>query len=339
MGTKTAVLPWNPIKAYFKDGTNRWTKDDFFRYINFSKQLNPVIISPFENKRWKKFNTKILPVKSKQGFVQKCREENVELVYTYKCDRHYHLGINMAYEAKKQLDIPLLAMAFNTKRDGPIPDSLKEADRIDAISKAVYEYLYSQGVKEQKLKKVPIGRKADVFKPIDTSDNEIFTILSVAVNASERKNFDNMVKAFKKVENIHWKLIGGMSKTAISSEYQLDNSPNISILGKVSRKKLVEEYNKSDAFYLPSRWEGQGLVFVESLLCDTPVITSDRPPMNDIIISESTGTLADPENIEDIAKKIEKAQKSSFNGCRERGLMWSWKNIQPQREKLIEEII
>ena len=59
--------------------------------------------------------------------------------------------------------------------------------------------------------------------------------------------------------------------------------------GDLSFDKIAEMTRSADISVLPSRWEGLGIPFYESLACGVPVITVDNYPMNEIISHKYNG--------------------------------------------------
>ena len=75
-------------------------------------------------------------------------------------------------------------------------------------------------------------------------------------------------------------------------------------MGGVQKQNLPDFYSWADIYALPTLWEGLGRAQIESLACGTPVITSNYPPMTEIVKDKENGLLADPKSAEDFAKKI-----------------------------------
>jgi GT2 family glycosyltransferase len=75
-------------------------------------------------------------------------------------------------------------------------------------------------------------------------------------------------------------------------------------LVRVPNRELPAWMRWADALVLPSLWEGFGTVIIEALACGTPVITSNRGCMKELVIDRWDGLHCDPENVPDIARAI-----------------------------------
>lgn len=83
----------------------------------------------------------------------------------------------------------------------------------------------------------------------------------------------------------------------------------IIVIEDVSDDVLPFYYNASDIFVFPSLKEGFGLELVEAHLSGNIIVTTDRPPMNDLIVPEATLLAKNPEDPAEIASLIDKASR------------------------------
>ncbi len=74
--------------------------------------------------------------------------------------------------------------------------------------------------------------------------------------------------------------------------------------GRVPADELAAYYNLSDAFIMPSRGEGFGIVFLEALACGKPVIAGNGDGARDALLDGELGWLVDPEDSPAMARAI-----------------------------------
>jgi glycosyltransferase involved in cell wall biosynthesis len=71
--------------------------------------------------------------------------------------------------------------------------------------------------------------------------------------------------------------------------------------GEVTAEDLEQLYSQADIFFVPSRYESFGIIFVEAMRCYLPVLTLDIGGARDIVEHGVTGLLAEAENTEQLA--------------------------------------
>lgn len=97
---------------------------------------------------------------------------------------------------------------------------------------------------------------------------------------------------------------------AAAEKDKADMPPNMYDLGKLNQQQVIEEMQKADVFLFPSRNEGFGLVVAEAMSCGLPVITSNIPPLTELITTEKTGFLCNIDDTEDFVEKIRSLKKT-----------------------------
>jgi glycosyltransferase involved in cell wall biosynthesis len=83
---------------------------------------------------------------------------------------------------------------------------------------------------------------------------------------------------------------------------QLGLGDRVRFLGYVSNDQLVELYRKATAFIYPSLYEGFGLPAIEAMAAGTPVITSNRSSLPEVVGPD--GLMCDPTDIECLMRTI-----------------------------------
>lgn len=173
-------------------------------------------------------------------------------------------------------------------------NNYKDYYRIIAPTITFKQFLRSE--KYHKSRYVPVSVDFNEFPEKIKKEKEEFVFFHPAGYGGvlDRKNTDNVVKAFKQLllENPDKKI-----KLILSSQKELkydQNEENIEIITKdLSRQELIELYYKADVVLLPSKWETVGLPIQEALASGTPVITTNMPPMNEFVKEGMNGYLCD----------------------------------------------
>ena len=213
------------------------------------------------------------------------------------------------------------------------------------------------GLKKDKLEIIPFGVDTNIFKPYKVLKNEqIIQILSIGY-LIERKGFEYLIKSIKEVlkihHNINLKIVGtGPLENQIKNQIkELELEGNIEILGNVSDEKLLDLYNSSDIFVLPSivdsqgNTEGLGVVLLEAMACKLPVIASNIGGIPDIVHDRINGLLVPQKNIFELSNalneliKNEELRKSlALNGYEMVKGHFSWEQIAKDYLKIYKEI-
>ena len=126
--------------------------------------------------------------------------------------------------------------------------------------------------------------------------NELIEAFAILRQAYPNKNLD--------IYGPDWKFPDGSSYIAMLKEKYKDKLVNVNFYGSVSRAALNEAYASSLLCVFPSRMETQGLVVLEAMLMEKPVIFSQYGPGPETIDDTEDGLLCDAYNANDIALKM-----------------------------------
>ena len=147
------------------------------------------------------------------------------------------------------------------------------------INRSKYLYKY-----KNKIEVIPNGIDTKIYfqKNINKIPNQIF-FLSILDKYHTYKGLDCLIKAIKIVKTKIPDIIlivggsGDMIKNYKFLAKKLELEKNIEFRGFIESNKLIDLYNQSELFVLPSTGiqEGFGIVLLEALACGTPVIATN----------------------------------------------------------------
>jgi len=188
--------------------------------------------------------------------------------------------------------------------------------RLIAPSKTLKKIL-----QEHKIRKpidiIPNGIDTDFFRPFEKTaakkklginDEKIFLSLG---RLGHEKSVDVVIRSF---ENLDAKLIivgrGPAEKKLEKLTRKLGLQNKVMFKGFVPEKLKPLYYSAADALVIASEFETQGLVVVEAMACETPVIGANSGAIPEIISDGKNGYLFEPRNVEELTEKIEKFEPS-----------------------------
>lgn len=199
---------------------------------------------------------------------------------------------------------------------------------------------------KKKLKKNGIKRKIDVIptgvkiKKLKKSKNQLkqkYTLENSQVvlhvgRVTKEKNIDTVIKAFEKLDKNYKLIITSDGPYKKKLEEKTKQNKNIIFTGYLSDKELKEYYKLSDVFVMASETETQGLVLLEALIGENPLVVLDAPVIGDFVKKEDVGYVCS--EAKQMAGAIKKAIKNDkFKEQRKRTL--DKYNIKKCTDKLV----
>lgn len=213
----------------------------------------------------------------------------------------------------------------------------KEADRIVTISQASKNDLVEiLGIPPQIIKVIYLA-PAKEFGP--QSKEKVATIREkynlqkdyvLAVGTREpRKNLDRVVEAFSKLNKPNLELV-------IAGKAGWGKEPKANLLGFVPQEDLPALYAGAYCFVYPSLYEGFGFPVLEAMACGCPVITSKVGSLPEV--GGQAALYVDPENVSDIAEKIDSVDQSLVAKGLTQAKKFSWEKTARETLKVYEEV-
>ncbi len=194
--------------------------------------------------------------------------------------------------------------------------SLVCADYIITVSEnAKKELVQHTGIIADKVRPILLGIDHNNFNKtlVNKIDAPNYNYILYVANSALHHNHINLIRAYELLDfsNIEFhKLLLIMSNIDKKNSDYIHNfistnklNDSINVLESIRHNKLKDYYQKATAYVFPSLSETFGLTTVEAMACGVPVIVSNCSSMPEI--NGDAALYFDPNNPEDIAKKIE----------------------------------
>jgi glycosyltransferase involved in cell wall biosynthesis len=233
---------------------------------------------------------------------------------------------------------------------------LNRADRIIITQPNYLNYSPYLSSYENKVEVIPNGVDVDKFKPIniEKKQNTLF-FLSLLDEFHGYKGLDHLLEALKIVRKSisDVKLIVGGKGVLMDHYIQKAESmglkDNVEFHGFIPDESMAMYYTQANLFVLPSissLQEGFGIVALEALACETPVITTDIVGVSADLKEKNAGLSVAPKNSEELAEAIikllgddELRTRMGVNGRNLVKANYTWKGIARKMEKVYYELV
>ncbi|NQZ85924.1 MAG: glycosyltransferase family 4 protein, partial [Nanoarchaeales archaeon] len=144
------------------------------------------------------------------------------------------------------------------------------------------------------------GVDTKIFKKQILSGSSVKKLFFIS-RIEKHKNLDGLINIFKLVEsrfsNVELYIAGDGSylKTLKKKLMSTEISKKIFIMGRISETEKIKMYSKSDIFLFPVFDEPLGVVPMESMLCECPVVAFNSGGPMETILDLKTGFLCTSE--------------------------------------------
>ncbi len=199
--------------------------------------------------------------------------------------------------------------------------SLSKADYLLSTSKIMVKEIEKYTTKHIEI--TPFGVDLELFRKIDIPKLTNEFIVGTVKTLTTVYRIDLLIKSFKLVlennPNLFLKLhiIGdGRDKQKLQILTQdLGINESVEFLGKVDNKLLPDFYNSFSVFASLSDSESFGVVAVEAMACECPVVVSDAFGFTEVVVDRLTGFIVPKGNQEESALAIQKLIDSETLRC------------------------
>ncbi len=293
------IIPSDPLAAYEEKGyLVRLLRDDYFNPKKAFKKV--YIVSPYEPDGVREINGySVIGVKGR-ATLDVISHISPDLIRGYggywACDLAIYASI---------LGAPNCPVYVSVHDPNPknIHPTLVFPDRVHCTSSIVRDAVLRTGRDEASTCIVPNWVSPESFYPDDSLPElpaewgdlaGCLPILHVG-RKTEQKNIETLIGALKALPQQYIAIFIGQGDDMVYKRLakHLGVETRCFWVPTVDNDEIRKWYSWCHVMCTPSRWEGFGIVFIEAAACGAPIVTSNIPPMNEILTHEHDALLVD----------------------------------------------
>jgi glycosyltransferase involved in cell wall biosynthesis len=181
-------------------------------------------------------------------------------------------------------------------------------DCLIAVANSVKELIFNHFGKDAIVLHNMIGEEFLNIPKMKWRKNNKINIVATG-SLIHRKGFDVLIKALAKVNSKmpDWELqIIGEGEERDSLQLLIDNQKlgdKVHLIGRRTKKEIIDIYSESDFFVLPSRAENFSVAVLEALAAGMPVVATICGGIRECI-DEKNGLLVPVDDVDDLSNKL-----------------------------------
>lgn len=197
---------------------------------------------------------------------------------------------------------------------------------------------WAEDVKPQgvQIAKIPNGVNVSDFIGEKTT-REKRTVLSVGA-LTDFKRHDLTINAIEKLPDVHLVIMGKGEEEERLRQIAEEKIPGRYEISSVSYDEIKRCYKNADVFVLPSLEEPFGIVYLEAMSSNVPVVVPDDVQRREIV--GDAGLYCDVTNAEEYASYIKKAMERDWKDIPvNRAKLFEWSAVAKEYMKIVESLI
>ncbi len=193
---------------------------------------------------------------------------------------------------------------------------IRRSSQMTVVSNTMTRFARALGARSEQLQIISMGvdTRCDFTPDTDVSraENELLFVGRLVEKKGVAYLLEAMPEILRKVPGTRLRIVGdGPLMSALCQQVnRLGIARAVTFHGAISNSDLPDFYRRATVFVAPSTiteqgdQEGLGLVLVEALACECPVVASDLPAIRDVVLQQSTGLLVPQKDSKEIAKAV-----------------------------------
>jgi glycosyltransferase involved in cell wall biosynthesis len=191
----------------------------------------------------------------------------------------------------------------------------------------------------------PGHKDKSLLSRYDLNGKTLLMTLGRLVGHERYKGFDEVLEILSElideIPNVVYLIAGNGNDSQRLKEKakKLNLSNHVIFSGYVSEAEKVGHYRLADAFVMPSRGEGFGIVILEAMACGVPVVASEADGSKEATRDGEMGILVDPADKEKLKNAIIEALKRPKGVVPDKLDYFSFQRFEKRCHKIIDTII
>ena len=211
--------------------------------------------------------------------------------------------------------------AWSRHRSHAVRASLREIDRIVGVSQVTLDRLnawaHLEGAKQRVLPNcvdlrqfTPGPKAADLVQSLRLGGRKVLMTFGRLASEERYKGFDEVIELMPalvaEIPSLVYLVCGdGPDRGRLEAKCaQLGVAERVIFTGFVDERRKPDYYRLADAYVMPSRGEGFGIVFLEAMACGIPVLGSIADGGREALLGGELGELVDPSRSDDVRAAI-----------------------------------
>ncbi len=278
-----------------------------------------------------------------------------DIIHTHSAE----LGFLVSFLAKI-FHIPVIqtchGICFNDKSVSPVKRVLEAFllkyglfTYITTVDKCSLEDFSRQGIRD--VRYIPNGVDVASFSGKSIHCMHPMKFLSVG-RLEHQKGFDVLIDAAMSLKQVtddfQVNIIGdGSQRDGLARQIsRCSLEDTVHLLGSVPKEELVQQYICSDAFILPSRWEGLPLTLLEAWAAGLPVIVTNVGGLPELCKDMENAIVLNPGDPNTLCHAMrffiehwDIAERLGSEGNRVARTLYSWESVSNQYQAVYRQII
>ncbi|HMA02424.1 MAG TPA: glycosyltransferase family 4 protein, partial [Gemmatimonadaceae bacterium] len=264
--------------------------------------------------------------------------------------------LSIASAAAAAQRVPLLLVVYGIEAWKP-PRGLaaKLVNRVDAVV-AISEYTKRRfmewsGVESSRVHVIPccvdarqfgVGpKREDLLRKYRLRGRTVMLTVARLAGRERAKGIDEVLESLtdiaREIPNISYLVVGdGHDRGRLEAKAaSLGVSNRVVFAGFVPEEEKADHYRLADAYVMPGRGEGFGIVYLEALACGLPIVASSLDASEEVVLNRGFGRVVNPDRPSELkaacldvlsehyAERVVPRELAMFSTARFRA-RWNW---------------